>query len=113
MKKFPNSFCGPQKKIQNKPTDHALPLGSNEVVTTSAWRVQPIYWGQASSRKQSECGTHGLSNILKLQATFFFSIYHRRAGTANLFHMRGGRVHAFNTQCTFKLAIDIEPCCDY
>ena len=28
------------------------------------------HWGQASSREQSECGRHGLSNILKLQATF-------------------------------------------
>ena len=47
------------------------------------------HWGQASSRKQSECGRHGLSNILKLQATFLYSIYHL-AGKTNLFHMRGG-----------------------
>ena len=37
------------------------------------------YWGQGSSRKQSQCGRHGLSNILKLQATFLYSIYHQRA----------------------------------
>ena len=30
---------------------------------------------QASSRKQSEHGRHGLSNILNLQATFLYSIY--------------------------------------
>ena len=60
-----------------------------EVVTiSSAWRVQP-YWGQASLRKQFRCGRHGLSNILKLQATFLYSIYHQRAGKTNLFHMRG------------------------
>ena len=75
----------------------SLPL---EVVTiSSAWRVQP-YWGQASSRKQYRCD--GLSNILKLQATFLYSIYHPRAGKTNLFHMRGGRFHAANTSCTFK-----------
>ena len=45
---------------------------------------------------------HGLSNILKLQATFLYSIYHQRAGKTNLFHMRGGRFHDGNTLCTFK-----------
>ena len=60
-------------------------------------------WGKASSRKQSEYGRHGLSNILKLQATFLNSTYHQRAGKTNLFHMRGGRFHAGNTSCTFKL----------
>ena len=60
------------------------------------------HWGQASSRKQSECGRHGLSNILKLQATFLYSIYHQRAGKTNLFHMRGGRFHAGSMLCTFK-----------
>ena len=49
------------------------------------------HYGQASSRKQSQCGRHGLSNILKLQATFLYSFYHQRAGKTNLFHMRGGR----------------------
>ena len=39
--------------------------------------------------KQSRCGRYGLSNILKLQATFLYSIYHQRAGETNLFHMRG------------------------
>ena len=61
------------------------------------------HWDQASSRKQSECGTHGLSNILKLQATFLYSIYHQRAGKTNFFHMRGGRFDAGNTLCTFNL----------
>ena len=41
---------------------------------------------------QSECGRHGLSNILKLQAMFLYSIYHQRAGKTNLFHMGGGRI---------------------
>ena len=71
-------------------------------VETSACQVQP-YWGQASSRKQSRCGRHGLSNILKLQATFLYSIYHQRAGKTNLFHMRGGRFHAGNMLCTFNM----------
>ena len=53
------------------------------------------HWGQASSRKQSECGRHGLSNILKLQETFLYS-------KTNLFHMRGGLFHAGNTLCTFN-----------
>ena len=44
----------------------------------------------------------GHSNILKLQATFLYSIYHQRAGKTNLFHMRGGRFHAGNTLYTFK-----------
>ena len=52
---------------------------------------------QASSRKLSECGRHGLSNILKLQATFLYSMYHQRAGKTNLFHMRGGRFHDGNS----------------
>ena len=68
------------------------------------------YWGQASSRKQSRYGSHGLSNILKLQATFLHSIYHQRAGKTNLFHMRGGRFHAFNTLCTFKTAMGMVTC---
>ena len=36
------------------------------------------YWGKASSCKQSECGRHGLSNILKLQAMYSYSIYHEQ-----------------------------------
>ena len=63
------------------------------------------HWSEASSRKQSECGRHGLSNILKLQATFLYSIYHQRAGKTNLFHMRGVRFHAGNTLCTFKSSL--------
>ena len=70
-----------------------------EVVTiSSAWRVQP-YWGQASSRKQSRCGRHGLSNILKLQATFLYSISHQRAGKTISFSYERGRFHAGNTLC--------------
>ena len=57
------------------------------------------HWGQASSRKKTECGRHGLLNILKLQATFLYSIYHQRACKINLFHMRGGRFYAGNTLC--------------
>ena len=72
--------------FQNKP----FKTGISPVATLS-------HWSQASSRKQSECGRHSLSNILKLQATFLYSIYHQRAGKTNLFHMRGGRFHAGNT----------------
>ena len=75
----------------------SLPL---EVVTISYLALLgecSPYWGQVSSRKQSRCGRHGLSNILKLKATFLYSIYHQQAGKTNLFHMRGGRFHAFNT----------------
>ena len=43
-----------------------------------------------------------LSNILKLQATFLYSIYPQRAGKTNLFPMRGGRFHAANTLGTVK-----------
>ena len=63
-------------------------------------------WGQASSSKQSECGRHGLSNILKLQATFSYSIYHQRAGKTNLFHMRGARFQAGNTLCRPTFNVD-------
>ena len=60
------------------------------------------HWGQASSGNQSECGRHSLLNILKLQATFLYSIYHQRAGKTNLFHIGGGRFHAGTMLCTFK-----------
>ena len=66
------------------------------------------HWGQASSRKQSEYGRHGLSNILKLQVTFSYSMYHQRAGKTNLFHMRGGRFHAGNTLCTFEVKVKVK-----
>ena len=76
-----------------------LPL--KMVPISSAWRVQPLL-GSWSSRKQSRCGRHSLSNILKLQATFLYLIYHQRAGyKANLFHMRGGRSR-FNTYVPFE-----------
>ena len=67
--------------FKNKPTDHLR------------------NWGFPS--RQSECGRHSLSNILKLQETFLYSIHHQRAGKTNLFHMRGGRIHARNTFCKF------------
>ena len=78
--------------FQNKPTDHARGIMKLGI-------PQPPHYpigGQASSRKQYECGRHGLSNILKLQATFLYSIYHQRVGKTKLFHMRGGRFHAGN-----------------
>ena len=38
---------------------------------------------------------------------FLYSIYHQRAGKTNLFHMRWGRFHAFNTsRCTYKVYTD-------
>ena len=35
------------------------------------------------------CQKHDLSNILKLQVAFLYSIYHQRAGKTSLFHMTG------------------------
>ena len=55
--------------------------------------------------KQSACRRHNLSNILKLQATFLYSIYHQRAGKTSLFHVRGIDFTHFNTCCTFKYAL--------
>ena len=68
------------------------PPGSYGLETVRMWKAQ--------SFKHSE--TFG--NILKVQATFLYSIYHQRAGKTNLFHMRGGRLHAGNTLGTFKAA---------
>ena len=68
--------------FQNKPTDHARGV-------TKLGIPQPSHWGQVTSCKQSKCGTHGLSNILKLQAMFLYSIYHQRAGKTNLSYERG------------------------
>ena len=48
------------------------------------------------------CRRHNLSNILKVQAAFLYSIYHQRAGKANLFHMRGVDFTHFNTCCPFN-----------
>ena len=62
------------------------------------------HWGQRVHVKYLSCQRHGLSNILNLNATFLYSIYHQRAGKTNLFHMRGGRFHAGNTLCTSKYA---------
>ena len=69
---------------------HAPPPGSYGLETVRMWKAQ--------SFKHSE--TFG--NLLKVQATFLYSIYHQRAGKTNLFHMRGGRFHAGNTLGTFK-----------
>ena len=77
--------------FQNKPTDHLR-----------NWGFPSRHYPIGSSEFMSRCGRHGLSNILKQQATFLYSIYHQRAGKTNLFHMRGGRFHAGNTLCTFK-----------
>ena len=85
---------------QPKPTDYTG--GGIMKLGNPTHQSAALYWGQASSRKQSRCGRYGLSNILKLQATFLYSIYHQRAGKTNLFHMRGCQFHAFNTWCTFK-----------
>ena len=81
-------------KQTNWPRERHYETGDSPAATLS-------HWGQASSRKQSECGRHGLSNILKLQATFLYSFYHQRAGKTNLFHMIGGRFHAGITLLTF------------
>ena len=43
------------------------------------------------------------SKTTTVQDMFLHSIYHQRAGKTNLFHMRGGRLYAGNTLCTFKL----------
>ena len=80
--------------FQNKPFE----TGVSPTATLS-------HWGHASSRKQYERGRHSLSNILKLQAAFLYSIYHQQAGKTNLFHMRGGRFHAGKTGTL--------PCADY
>ena len=83
--KLPNKLCGPHK-----------PFKTNQLTTRQALRNwgftsrHTIHWGQASSSKQPECGRHGLSNILKLQATFLYSSYHQQAGKTKLFHMRAG-----------------------
>ena len=45
---------------------------------------------------------HNLSDILKLQPAFLYSIYHQRAGETSLFHRRGVDFTHFNTCCTFK-----------
>ena len=45
---------------------------------------------------------HNLSNILKLEAAFLYSIYHQQAGKTSLFHMRGVDFTYFKTCCTFN-----------
>ena len=47
---------------------------------------------------------HDLSNILKLQAAFLYSIYHHRLGKTSLSHMRRVDFMYFITCCTFKFA---------
>ena len=49
-------------KQTNWPHEMPYETGDSPAATLS-------HWGQASSRKQSECGMHGLSNILELIAT--------------------------------------------
>ena len=67
----------PAQTFVNKPTDHARCL-------TKLGVPQPPHYTIGVKRvrvyRQSECGMHGLSNILKLQATFLYSIFHQRAG---------------------------------
>ena len=76
-------------KLSQRPHSPIAELSLRLVVTTSsAWRVQ-LLLGSRSSRTQSRCRRHGLSNILKLQATFLYSIYHHRASKTNLFHIQG------------------------
>ena len=95
----PNSEARAKRALPPPPG----PRGPWPPLTKSWIRLCTLsHWGQASSRKRSECGRHGLSNILKLQATFLYSIYPQRAGKTNLFYKRGGRFHAGNTSCTFK-----------
>ena len=93
-------YAGPHKPFK---TDQVTTYESGDSPAATVY-----HWGQVSSCKQSECGRHSLFNILKLQATFLYSIYDQRAGRTNLFHMRGGRFHAGNTLCrpTFKITKD-------
>ena len=42
---------------------------------------------------------HDLSDMLKLQQLFLYSIYHQRAGKTSLFHMRGVDFTYFKTCC--------------
>ena len=109
IRKFQISYMGRTMKLRIPQPPHSpiaeLSLLLEVVMISSAWRVQPYTWGQGSSRKQSRCGRHGLSNILKLHSTFLYSIYHQRAGKTNLFHTRGGLFHAGNTLCTFKCVV--------
>ena len=49
------------------------------------------------------CWKYDLSNILKLQAAFLYSIYHQHAGKTCLFHLRGVHITHFNTCCTLEL----------
>ena len=59
IKKFSKSLCGPHKPFKtNRPTTYETGISPTAALS---------HWGQASSRKQSECGRHGLSNILKLE----------------------------------------------
>ena len=88
--------------VENKPTDHARGI-------TKLGIPQPPHYPIGVKRvHQSECGRHGLSNILKLQATFLYSINHQRAGKTNLFYIRGGRFHAGNMLCTFNTMLTSE-----
>ena len=54
------------------------------------------HWGQASSRKQSKFGMHGLSNILKLykQRSSIQFITNEQVKLISFIYMRIGRFHA-------------------
>ena len=85
--KFPNSLCGPHKPFET---------GVSPTAKLS-------HWGQATSRKQPECGRHGLSNILKLyeQRSCIQSITNDQVKLIS--YERGCRFHAGNTWCTFNI----------
>ena len=60
------------------------------------WRFPPLVM------HNQRCRRHDLSNILKLQAAFLYSIYHQRVCKTSLFHMSGVDFMHCNTCCTFK-----------
>ena len=72
---FQMVYAGPTNLCQQSTTDLARGIMMNEL-------------------KNLHCRRHDLSNILKQQAAFLYSIYHR-AGKTSLFHMKGSIFHAF------------------
>ena len=84
--------------FQNKPTDHLLNWGFPSRHTI------PLGSSRTRSRKQSECGRHGLSNILNYKQRSCIQIITNEQVKLMSFIMRGGRFHAGNTLCTFKSA---------
>ena len=81
--------------FQNKPTNYARSI-------TKLGIPQPPHYpiGVKRIHVNSPNVEGTVSSILKLQATFLYSIYHQRAGKTNLFHMKGGRFQAGNTLYT-------------